>query len=77
MKHILNRFMFVDEVFDTVYGHHWTINMRKGGSVLGMIRFQAHWNQYVFQPEDMTEFSADCLDRIRTFLVKINGKEKV
>lgn len=56
----LGRYMTADLHRDEG-GDFWTVNMRNGGSVLGKVAYYAPWKAWVFQPGEMTEFSADCL----------------
>ena len=61
-------------VADEQPGGRWYVHMKKGGSMLGSVAWYAPWKSYVFQPEEMTEFSADCLRALSDFLASINGK---
>ena len=54
-------------------------------NLLGVIVFDPRWRQYVFVPEDKTEWCDDCLEEISAFLSvetwewrqKIRAKNKV
>ena len=46
----------------------WQCLNNKSGDILGRVRWQAQWRQYVFYPEIDTIFSADCLHDIHTFI---------
>jgi hypothetical protein len=36
--------------------------------VIGDVRWNAHWRQYVFQPNGNTIYNPDCLEQIATFV---------
>jgi len=55
-------------------GGRWYIHMKRGGSMLGSVAWYGPWKQYVFRPEEMTEFSGDCLAAISTFLVSLGTR---
>jgi hypothetical protein len=48
--------------------HIWKVYNRSGGYVLGWIAYRPGWRQYVFEPDDATEYSAGCLDDISAFM---------
>lgn len=52
----------------------YVIHMRKGGSVLGTVKYFKRWKQFVFQPEEMTEFSPDCLAALADFMTKMKER---
>ena len=70
---ILGKYMTADLHRDEISGDFWAINMRSGGSTLGRVVYYAPWKSWVFRPEDMTEFSADCLRSIAEFIEKARG----
>ncbi len=44
---------------------------------LGGIVWSGRWRQYVFEPEEeRTQWSAECLNNIRLFLLVINSKHR-
>lgn len=61
-------------VADGRAGGRWYIHMKRGGSMLGIVDWYAPWKKFVFQPEEMTEFSDDCLRVLSDFLVSLNKK---
>ena len=54
--------------------HTWKVYNRTGGYVLGWIAYRAGWRQYVFEPDEATEYSAGCLDDISSFMREQLGK---
>lgn len=49
-------------------GGRWYVRMKRGGSMLGSVVWYAPWKRFVFQPGEMTEFSADCLRSLGDFM---------
>lgn len=50
----------------------WDIQNGKQNALLGQVLWYAPWKQYVFQPDEEAEFSADCLRDIAAFMEKAN-----
>ena len=48
--------------------HMWRVMNRSGGYPLGLIVYRPGWRQYVFEPDEATEYSAGCLDDISAFM---------
>jgi len=48
--------------------HIWKVFNCRGGYQLGLIVYRNGWRQYVFEPDDATEYSAGCLDDISAFM---------
>lgn len=48
--------------------HTWRVLHRAHGYGLGLIVYRPGWRQYVFQPNEVTEYSAGCLDDISAFM---------
>lgn len=67
----VGRFMTALEVMPAPKGC-WLIKGRSS-AVLGGIEWYAPWKQYVFQPQDNTEFSPDCLRALAEFMESEHG----
>lgn len=59
------------------HSDEWVISMKRGGSVLGTVKWFPKWKCFVFQPEEMTEFSPDCLQEISEFMSSLQLERKV
>lgn len=49
----------------------WKVLNRRGRYPLGLIVYRPGWRQYVFEPDDATEYSGGCLDDISAFMKEI------
>ena len=54
----------------------WTVRNAQHGDRLGTIEWENHWRQYVFVPLCGRVFSADCLEEIRRFLIRMTTERK-
>ena len=54
----------------------WAIVCCRHGNRLGDVRYHPGWRQYVFEPRGITQFSYDCLDEMRRFLLRLNAERK-
>ena len=48
--------------------HIFKVCNKRGGYRLGLIVYRPGWRQYVFEPEEATEYSAGCLADIADFM---------
>lgn len=46
----------------------WRIINRRHGISLGIVRWHAHWRQYVFAPEPGTIYNRECMGLIAKFV---------
>jgi len=44
----------------------------KKGDFLGYIEYYSKWKQFIFKPEDYTNFSVECLQDIVNKIVELN-----
>ncbi len=54
----------------------WAVRARRDKSLLGQLAYYARWRGWVFRPAYRTEWSAGCLDEVRTKVVALNEEEK-
>ena len=59
-------------VFERSKTGEWYINNKRHGELLGRIVYFQGWKQYVFQPEEGTEFNNSCLTDIVNVLTTLN-----
>lgn len=50
----------------------WYINNKKHGDELGWVSFEPAWKEFVFCPNEMADFSAECLSDLASFLTELN-----
>ena len=54
----------------------WVVSSISSGDQLGTIAWSGPWRQYVFDPEDDTTWSWDCLRTVQEFLRSQTEKQK-
>lgn len=54
----------------------WECCNTKSNDVLGCVDWFVSWRQFVFNPENLTTYSHDCLTDIAHFLQQLNIEEK-
>ena len=54
-------------------GRLWRVRTKRG-ELLGVVAWYDPWKKFVFQPEDLTAFSGDCLAGIAELLVHLGRK---
>ena len=51
--------------------HLWDVYNKTHKYYLGSICYRPSWRQYVFEPDEYTEFSAGCLEDIASFMREV------
>ena len=51
--------------------HLWDVYNKTHKYYLGSICYRPSWRQYVFEPDECTEFSAGCLEDITSFMREV------
>lgn len=59
-----------DIVGDTGKTKVWSIHPIGDFGKLGYVRWKSTWRTYVFEPNDDTVYSYDCLEEIYNFIIK-------
>ena len=68
-KRALGRHMVVQQ-----HGDDWTVRMKRGDAILGIIFWYGPWKSFIFRAGWATEFSGDCLAAIADFLAELGRK---
>ena len=55
----------------------YTVISMNDGTDLGMVKWHAHWRQYVFHPNDGCIWSHDCLSDLASFIKNLMIARKV
>jgi len=71
MKSQLGQFMYAEDIFGG-----WSILNTKYGNRIGDVVWYPPWKQYVFEGAEDCVFSADCLQEIVKFLLRLNEERK-
>lgn len=72
-----NKYIWFELMEDTGKTQTWGVVNKSGGYRLGQILWYNGWRQYVFCPDENTDYNNTCLETIMNFLTRLNREKRI